>query len=128
TSATTASGPGAYPVSAQLSDPDGRLANYDVRQVTGTLTVTPAPLTVSARDCAREYGQENPTFEVRYDGFVLGEGPADLGGLLTLSTRAGAASPPGTYAVTPAGLTSDNYALRFLSGRLEVVPAATRTT
>ena len=60
-------------------------------------------------------------FTVRYSGFVLGEGPGVLGSTLSFSTPATASSPAGSYAVTPAGLTSGNYAITFVSGTLTVL-------
>jgi hypothetical protein len=45
--ATTASVAGTYPIVPSLSDPDGRLANYTVTSVNGTLTVTTPALAVT---------------------------------------------------------------------------------
>jgi hypothetical protein len=41
TTATASSLPGAYPIVATLVDPDGKLGNYTVSIIDGTLTVTP---------------------------------------------------------------------------------------
>jgi hypothetical protein len=61
-------------------------------------------------------------------GFVPGEGPSVLGGTLTCSTPATKSSPPGTYAITPAGLTSGNYAIKFVNGTLTVISYSQATT
>ncbi|HSK45809.1 MAG TPA: MBG domain-containing protein, partial [Candidatus Binatia bacterium] len=53
---------GDYAISATLVDPDNKLGNYTLVLNTGTLTVTPAPLSVVADDTARPAGQPNPTF------------------------------------------------------------------
>jgi hypothetical protein len=93
-----------------------------------TLIVNPAPLTVTADDATKIYGQENPAFTVSYSGFVNGDTPTSLGGMLSFSTPATAASPVGTYDVTPGGLTSSNYTITFVSGTLRVyqpTPAVT---
>jgi hypothetical protein len=73
-------------------------------------------------------GEANPTFTVSYNGFVLGEGPSVLGGTLWFSTTATASSPPGTYAITPGGLTSSNYTITFVSGTLTVLSYSQATT
>jgi hypothetical protein len=87
-----------------------------------------APLTVTANDSAKVYGTANPAFTASYAGFVLGQGPADLSGTLNFNTSATTASHAGTYAVSPGGLTSSNYALAFVSGTLTVTPASLTIT
>jgi hypothetical protein len=101
---------------------------YDLRLVAGVLTVDPAALTVTADDAARTYGAANPAFTASFDGFVNGEGVGDLDGALAFLTGANAASPVGTYAVTPQGLTSGNYAIVYMPGTLTVDPAALTVT
>ncbi|WP_161988346.1 MBG domain-containing protein, partial [Elioraea sp. Yellowstone] len=96
--------------------------NYAITFVPGTLTVTPAPLTVTANDATRPEGQPNPPFSATYAGFVLGEGLGVLGGTLTFATPATPASPPGTYPIAPSGLTSGNYAIIFVNGLLTITP------
>jgi hypothetical protein len=86
-----------------------------------TFAVTPAPLTITANNVTMIQGQALPTFTVSYSGFVLGEDPSVLGGTLTFSTTATSSSLPGTYALTPSGLTSGNYAITFVSGTLTVL-------
>ncbi|MHB9080194.1 MAG: MBG domain-containing protein, partial [Pirellulaceae bacterium] len=44
---------------------------YEIQFVDGVLTVNPAPLTITANDAQKVDGDANPTFTVRYDGFVL---------------------------------------------------------
>jgi type VI protein secretion system component Hcp len=103
------------------------LGNYTISYASGTLTVNPAPLTVTAINQSKIAGETNPTFTVTYSGFVLGQGPDALGGSLTLNTLATAGSAPGTYAITPGGLTSSNYAITFVSGTLTVISDAQAT-
>jgi len=46
-----------YPITvAALNDPNGRLGNYTVTNNTGTLTVTPRPLSVTSHDKLKFYG------------------------------------------------------------------------
>ena len=59
---------------------------------------------------------------------MLGEGPGALGSTLTFGTSATAGSPPGSYAITPAGLTSGNYAITFVGGTLTVLSSSQATS
>lgn len=38
---------GAYPIWAEVDDPEGKLSNYWINQINGTLTITPLPLKLS---------------------------------------------------------------------------------
>ena len=76
-----------------LVDPNNRMANYQVEINSGTLTVSPAPLTVTASSATITLGQAIPTFTAQYDGFLLNDGPDVLGGTLTFSLPAGAGQP-----------------------------------
>jgi hypothetical protein len=120
TTATAASPVGSYPFTL------GSLSagsNYTVALAANppTFAVTPAALTVTANDATKIQGEANPAFTASYGGFVLGQDPGVLGGTLSFSTPATTTSPPGSYAVTPAGLTSGNYAITFVSGTLTVL-------
>jgi MBG domain (YGX type)/Bacterial Ig-like domain (group 3)/Beta-propeller repeat len=90
---------------------------------TGSLSVGPAPLTVTAANATKVYGAPLPGFSVNYNGFVNGDGPSSLSGKLVLSTTATQGSPVGSYAIMPSGLTSSNYAIAFGNGTLSVTPA-----
>ena len=102
--------------------------NYAITYAPGTLTVDPAPLTVTANDASRTYGAANPDFAASFDGFVLGEDAGALGGALDFATDADRASPVGRYTVTPGGLTSGNYAISYAPGTLTVDPAPLTVT
>jgi hypothetical protein len=96
--------------------------NYTIGSFTkGTLTVNPAPLTVMANDVRMIQGEAFPSFTVSYKGFVLNQDPSVLGGTLKFSTTAPNNTTPGTYAITPSGLTSGNYAITFLPDKLTVL-------
>jgi uncharacterized repeat protein (TIGR01451 family) len=84
------------------------------------VTVSPATLTITAKDATKIQGEANPTFSVSYSGFVLAQGPSVLGGTLKFSTKATTNSPPGKYDITPSGLTSSNYKIQYKSGTLTV--------
>jgi hypothetical protein len=104
------------------------LSNYIITYVSGQLTVNPALLTITANDATMIQGEAFPSFTVRYNGFVNNEGPGVLGGTLLFSTTATAGSPPGTYDITPSGLTSSNYDITFVKGTLTVLSSSQATT
>jgi hypothetical protein len=93
-----------------------------------TLTVTPAPLTVSPTNRTKAYGAPLPGLP----GTVAGAVNGDVF-LLTDVTTATAASPPGGYPITgtltPVGLaTLANYAVTYNTGTLTVTGAASALT
>ncbi len=119
TDATKASAVGTYDVT-----PSGlHSRNYAIAFVAGTLTVSPAPLTVRADDKTKVYGTTLPALTASYNGLVLHDGPGVLGGSLLLTTGVTAASGVGAYAITPSGLSSTNYTISFVPGTLAVSPA-----
>jgi hypothetical protein len=115
TAADTNSPVGPYPITASgLS-----AANYSITYSNGMLSVT-------AQDQTKVYGAADPGFTAAYSGLVNGETTAALDGTLTFSRVPGEAV--GTYAITPAGLTSTNYAITFASGTLTINPAGLTIT
>ena len=122
TTAETNSPVGTYPIEASGLT----AANYAISFTNGTLTVLPYALVVTAQDKAKNYGQPDPAFTASYSGFVNGESAGVLGGALTFSRAPG--QTVGTYAITPSGLTSTNYAITFANGTLTVEPAALTIT
>jgi len=88
---------GVYPITAVLSDPDGKLGNYNLLVRNGTLTVTPALLSVSADDKVRLFGAANPPLTGAISGIQNGDNIT-----ATYSTPANSLSLPGNYPITPA--------------------------
>ena len=119
TLADATSAAGTYPITASGAVD----ANYIITHVDGTLTVTPAPLLVTAENAGRVYGTGNPVFTAAYAGFVNGDTAASLDTPATLGTTATAASPVGTYAITASGAADANYMVSFGEGVLTVNPA-----
>ena len=63
-----------YPIIASgASDPD-----YTISYVPGTLTVTPAPLTITANNVGKLYGAALPALTASYSGFVNGDTSVSL--------------------------------------------------
>ena len=115
-----------YDILPLLSDPDGKLANYTVTTTTGTLTITKAPLTVTANDQSRPYGQVNPALTIGYSGFVNGDGVDSLTVIPRGVTAADPTSWVGPYLITPVGGVSSNYDFTCINGTLNVTKAQLR--
>ena len=127
TTATNASPVNTYVISSAqggLTSPLGYTLNF----TDGTLTVTPAALTITADDKAKIYGDSNPALTATYAGFKLTDDATDLTGTLDLATAATDSSNVGHYAITPSGVTSGNYTITFTDGDLEITPAALTIT
>ena len=96
------------------------------------LTIQPAPLTITAVNVTRLYGQTNPALTPQYSGFVNGETVAtsDLTGSPSLSTTATTASAAGTYSIVVGrgSLASTDYTLSYEPGTLTIIPAVLTVT
>jgi len=88
------------------------------------LTVAKAPLTVTAANATRPYGQPNGPLALTYSGFASGDTAAVLTTAPSVSAAAGPLSPAGTYALTPGGGVSDKYQFIYVAGTLTVTRAA----
>ena len=106
--------------------PSGATAgNYTITFVNGTLTINPAPLTITADDKSKVYGDPDPAFTASYDGFKLGDTAGVVSGL-AFSREEG--EDVGTYTITPYGATASNYAITFESGTLTINKATPLVT
>ncbi len=84
-----------------------------------------APLAVTAHDATATYGEQGADAGVEFEGFVPGEGPSNLSGSLALAIEGyEAGSPAGFYPIVPSGLSSGDYLISFVPGRMEVLPKA----
>jgi filamentous hemagglutinin family protein len=115
TTATPVSNVGGYGIT------QGSLANsnYAISYLGANLTVTPAPLAVTADAQHRPYGAANPALTYRSSGLVNGD--ALSGGLATAATNT---SNVGTYVITQGSLAaSSNYVLSYNGANLSVTAA-----
>ena len=87
---------------------------------TAILTVTPAPLTITADDQTRTVDETNPVFTVSFRGFVNGDRETDLDQPLQMHTTADTNSPIGTYPISVTNATDANYTIFFANGTLTV--------
>ena len=96
-------------------------SDYKAFNKSFTLTVEKAPLTITAQNCSKNVGEENPVLTVKYDGFVLDEDETVLTSQPTILTEATTDSPVGTYRISVSGAEADNYDITFVNGTLTVV-------
>jgi gliding motility-associated-like protein len=89
-------------------------------QLSKTLTVNPAPLTITANNQSKTAGTANPTLTVSYSGFVNGDTKGSLTTQPTVTTTATTSSPAGTYPITASGAADANYAISYVAGTLTV--------
>ena len=99
----------------------GTVKNYNVAYKAGTLTVTKAPLTISAGDYAKKQGDAIPAFKASYDGFKNNEDESVLTKKPTFTCEATEASAPAEYAVTVSGAVAQNYEISYEQGTLKIL-------
>ncbi|UDY34985.1 MBG domain-containing protein [Dermatobacter hominis] len=110
TDATPTSPPGTYATVCTGADQPGSTITY----VDGTVTITPAPVTVTASSASMDFGGAVPTITASYDGLKNGDvAPAVLP---ECSTTATSSSPAGTYPSSCAGADDPNYSFTYVDG------------
>jgi hypothetical protein len=121
TVADSSSAVGDYLIVPTILDPNNQLGGYNVVINNGTLTVTPAPLSIVADDLTRTAGQPNPAFTGSVSGVKNGE---DI--TATYDSPATTGSGAGQYPVVPtlkdASGKISNYAVTISNGTLTVTP------
>jgi hypothetical protein len=106
-------------------------SNYTITYVNGSLTVTPAPLTITALDATKVYGQ-TPTLSA-FTSTALQNGET-IGSVTETSAGTLPTAPvPGPYAIIPGAATGgtftpSNYTINYVNGTLVVTPAPLTVT
>ncbi len=95
--------------------------NYSITYGSGTLTIKPVPLTITASSATMTYGGTVPTITPSYNGFVNGDTAASLSSAPVCTTTATSASLPGTYASSCSGAVDSNYTIGYTAGTVTVV-------
>jgi sugar lactone lactonase YvrE len=90
--------------------------------VTALLTITQAPLTITANDTSKLQGDPNPPLTVSYSGFVYDETQSNLTGEPTVVTTAITSSPLGAYPITVSSAATGNYVITYKPGTLTINP------
>lgn len=126
TTALASSDAGSLPITISAGSVIASDYDYQVVFVPGTLTINPAPLTITADNKSRDELEENPEFTVTFDGLVNGDTSSDFPGL-TVATDANIDSTPGDYDITVGGAINGNYTITYVKGILVVdgVPVLT---
>jgi hypothetical protein len=86
-------------------------------------TIDPVPLTVTAANASREYGEENPILQLSYSGFINGDDESALKTIPTARTSATKTSNVGEYPITVSGGKATNYTFVYEPGVLTVTKA-----
>jgi hypothetical protein len=119
-----------YAITATLNDLNSQLGNYDVTNTPGTLTVTPAPLVITAANKTMYIGNPIPACTIAsYATFVNGDTSASLSGLLCSYTgpAANAVTAFTTYTgvYQPSGAVNNNYTISYAFGDLTTLGKCT---
>ncbi|BFI95087.1 MAG: hypothetical protein RSP_05970 [Rhodanobacter sp.] len=129
--ASATSGVGTYAIGASGATGGTFDANnYTISYVDGSLSVTPALLTVTANDASKVYGQTPTLTGFTSVGLQNGE---TIGSVAETSAGASATSGVGTYAIGVSGATggtfdANNYTISYVDGSLSVTPALLTVT
>jgi MBG domain (YGX type) len=124
TTAAAGANAGAYPITiaaGTLSATNYIFPAADL--IAGTLTVTPAPLVITAVSTSMIAGQSVPTLAAVYSGFKNGDTPASLTLPPILHSAVSPSSAPGNYLITASGASSPNYMITYVPGTLTVILA-----
>lgn len=131
-----------------IPDGDEIQGNYTVIYTAGTLTISPAAVTIKAEDTEKTYGDPDPEWEMSIDGLQLGEDSGELSSeldeatgvrtytytvdkdgvpetLLTFIVSRAPGEGIGSYAITPSKTpdgeeTQGNYTVSYETGTLEI--------
>lgn len=109
--ATAGSPVGEYPIRAAVN-----AKNYDITYTYGKLTVEKAPLTMSTPNVSRDYGENNPEFDIVYQGLKNNEQAPEWSSAPTVSTTATRTSPVGDYDIAINGGVAPNYEITAATG------------
>ncbi len=95
------------------------LAGYSISYVAGTLTITAAPMTITADNKTRAFGATNPAFTYVLSPSVSLTTPA------TCTSTADASSPVGNYLISCSGAVLAGYSISYVAGTLTVTSTST---
>lgn len=97
--------------------------NYTLSYEKGQLTINKRQLTVSTQNYTRAFGEENPTFELSYTGFVNNEDENVLISKPKATTEATPTTDVGVYDITIANGVAENYDFIYTNGKLTIEKA-----
>lgn len=114
--ADVTSAPGTYPIVIS----QGTVTNEHVTYVNGTLTITKAPLTITANSYTIKEGEALPSYDAVFTGLKNSESKSVVSPVV--SCTATDSNTPGTYPITVTA-SSDNYDITTVAGTLTILPA-----
>ena len=96
-------------------------SNYDISFAPGSLTITPAQLTISVNDVSRDYGSANPLFTFTNSELFAGDTLSDVVTDINVTSSATQNSNVGRRSIDfTATQISDNYNLTINNGILDI--------
>lgn len=116
-SAVTYTGTGSCVIDANQAAGNGYAAAPQVQQA---ITITPAPLSITASSATMIYGATPPAITPSYSGFVNGDSAASLTTPPVCTTTATSTSLGGTYPTTCTGAASPDYTISYQPGTLTI--------
>ena len=122
--ATATSPVGEYPIVISK----GSVENDEDTYVNGKLTVTKAPLTITAKSYTITQGDALPTFDAEYSGFKNDETAVVLTKKPVLTTSVTSSSEPGTFDIIASGAEAENYEISYVKGTLTINPGVYKLT
>lgn len=118
TTATATSPVGTYAITIGKGTIEGEFETVD-----GKLTITKAPLKITAKDYTIKQGEALPNFAATYEGFKNDETEAVLTKQPTFTTTATSASEPDVYDIIVSGAEALNYDISYVNGKLTIIEA-----
>jgi len=99
-------------------------------QVTASIVVNKAALTVTANPITIAYGQTLPAYTTSITGFVNGDSSAVVSGTASLTTSPATPTTTGAYTITASqgSLAATNYSFTFVNANLTINPAGVIVT
>ncbi|MCR4921271.1 MAG: hypothetical protein K5945_06130 [Bacteroidaceae bacterium] len=91
--------------------------------VNGTLTISNAPLTITAKSYSIKQGDPLPVFDAEYSGFKNGESYEYIDNQPSFACDATSDSKPGTYEIVVCDACADNYDIHYVNGTLVITEA-----
>ena len=114
--ATIHSPVGTYPIVISK----GSVTNYNDMYINGTLTITKAPLTITALNDTIRRHEVIPEFSFIYSGFKNNEDDNVLDIKPSLSCNAASNSGLGDYEIIVSGAKAKNYDITYINGKLTI--------
>lgn len=98
-------------------------ANFAAASLQATLQVGKAPLTITAHNKTRLYGENNPPLTWAFSGFRNGDDYTVIDTQPYTMLDATTTSPAGNYPIKMAGASDNNYQISYADGTLTVAKA-----